>query len=233
MKRVLLREPQDLGRTNLAIVRQAAVALATYAVDGPHGRKAGDPVHEEVTEGRRAQYERAVQRGDTWAVNMAAGYSSCGDLAHWLLRCLGVRDERWINRSDDYGDIPWMPTVNLDRLVRSPWYVAYQPWTLPALGDILHVRSPDHVAVLTRVIDSSQWVTCDYGQPHGLERVCQLRDVPGGLQVRGRRLVGWVSLRRVVELGALVESAIVPSSFEGGTPDDNPYPEDLRIPEGL
>lgn len=230
MKRVYLWEP-GTGRVSLPLVRQAAVELATWAVDGPRGRSVGDPVHEWVTEGRRSQYETALARGASWAVRMPAGYSSCGDLWHWLLMLLGCREERVVNRSDDGGIVSWAVGDNLGRLIKTPWYVT---WGEPEPGDLLHVSGPDHAAVLLERTTDDQWVTADYGQPYGMRRVCPVRPVwGGGLSVRGRRLAGWVSLARLVEMGGLVESAIVPDSFVGGAVDDNPYPEDLRVPEGV
>lgn len=234
MKRVKLYEPEDLGRMNLDTVRGAAVALGRYAVNGPRGRGVGDPVHEWVTEGRRKQYEDALRAGAAWAIRMrdeGAPYSSCGDLAHWLLLCLGVRDESVVNRNDDGGDLAWRVVVNISRLTGSPWYriVNHNTKQRPEPGDILHVQSPDHVAVLLEKTTDDQWVTADYGQPYGQIRVCPVRAIPGGLQVRGKRLVGFESLRSMVEDGALVESAIVPEDFAGGVEDDNPYSEGLPV----
>lgn len=229
MKRVHLWQP-GTGRQDINIVRSAAVALARYAVDDDRGRRTGDPVHDEVTEGRRAAYERAYAAGAAWARNMPAGYSSCGDLAHWLLDRLGCRDERVINRTDDAGQIPWRAGVNVSRLRWAPWYVSASEHGLPEIGDVIHVMTPgvigsDHVAVLVEQTSRDQWVTADYGQPHGQLRVCQLRDVSRGLQVRGRLLMGWISLALV----PLTDSAVVPDDFVGGVEDDNPYrPPDAR-----
>lgn len=229
MRRVYLWEP-GTGRVSLPLVRRAAVELATWAVDGPRGRSVGDPVHEWVTEGRRKQYETALAKGAAWAVRMTP-YSSCGDLWHWLLMLLGCRDERVVNRGDDGGIVSWAVGDNLGRLIKTPWYVT---WGEPELGDLLHVSGPDHAAVLLERTTDDQWVTADYGQPYGKRKDCPVRPVwGGGRSVRGRRLAGWVSLARLVAMGGIVESAIVPDSFVGGVVDDNPYPEDLRVPEGV
>ncbi len=66
--------------------RTAAVELCRYACGGDKGRGKNDPVYREVTEGRDGPGD--LQR---------AAYSSCGDLGHWLLERLGVR-EKWVNR---------------------------------------------------------------------------------------------------------------------------------------
>jgi hypothetical protein len=219
MKRIHLHPPGMIG-VDIPTVRAAAVAIARWAVDDDRGRVIGDPVHEWVTEGRRA-------------VRMPAGYSSCGDLAHWMLMMLGVRNERIVNRGDDGGLVGWAVGANLSRLTRSRWYVPASEHGLPEVGDILHVAAPEHVCVLLEQVSRDQWVTADYGQPHGARRVCQLRDTATGLQVRGRMLVGWVSLGLVATSGGLEESALVPDSFGGGVFDDNPYDEELVVPEGV
>lgn len=212
-------------RTN-SEVRAAAVALTRYAVDadGAGKRASGDPVHESITEGRRLQYERALAAGQAWAVAMSrkGGYSSCGDLAHWLLLCLGCRDERLVNRSDDCGEIPWIPGVNLSRIQSHPAYVRAVVGPRPWLGDVLYVQSPDHVSVLL------EWrthdiVTGDYGQPHGALRVLPIVTTGGLVRVGQRRLVGWLDVTRV----EYAETAVVPDGCEVGTEDDSPYPEGL------
>ena len=73
--------------------RDNAVRLVLYAVNAPVGRHMGDPVHEEVTESRYTQWRRARDAGQEWAKRMI--YSSCGDLAAWMLYRLGCRDEGW------------------------------------------------------------------------------------------------------------------------------------------
>lgn len=228
MKRIHLRLP-GTGGIHIPTLRDAAVAIATWAVDGNRGRGLHDPVHEFVTEGRRAQYEKALAAKVPWALKMekAGAYASCGDLAHALLMLLGVRDERVLNRGDEGGRLPWYAGPNISRLVRSPWYVSASENGLPEPGDILHVSGPHHVSVLIAKLSPDQWTDANYGQPYGCMRVRPLRDVSGGLLVGGRKLAGWVSLGLLATAGAIVESAIVPDLFEGGQPDDNPYPEDV------
>lgn len=228
LKRVHLR--------NLDEMRRASAAIALWAVDGERGRAVGDPVHDWITEGRRAQYERALAAGAQWALDMPAGYSSCGDLVHFVLWMLGCRDESVVNRDSDGGAVPWRVGANISRIVRSPWYVRFgvgASLEMPELGDPIHVRSPHHVAVLCDELDGSQWITADYGQPHGRRYVAQLRDVSTGVLVRGRPLEGYVSLRAARRAGAFVESAIVPSDVDVGDPCDNPYPEGIELPEGV
>lgn len=69
---------------DLSVWQDAAVALCEYACGAPHGLSKDTPPYPEVTEGRDIGMSRAR-------------YSSCGDLPHWLLERLGLR-EAWINR---------------------------------------------------------------------------------------------------------------------------------------
>lgn len=210
MKRVRLHGIDD--------VRRAAIALGRFAVDGENGRKPLDPIHEHVTEGRRSAYERAAAKG-----SKMVPYSSCGDLAHWVLTMLGCRDERVVNRTDDGGKLSWAVGANISRLVGSPWYVHYNGG-LPEVGDIVHVASPDHVCAL--LARGEVWETADYGCPYGKLHAFRL-GFSGRLTLRGRKLQGWIDLARV----PLRESAIVPDLFDGEL-DDNPYDEGLSIPAG-
>lgn len=73
--------------TPLDCYRRAACALAEYACGYDAGRGKDDRVYVAVTEGRDGP-GGAIRRG----------YSSCGDLAHWLLERMGVR-EPWVNRA--------------------------------------------------------------------------------------------------------------------------------------
>lgn len=227
MRRVFLRTGFEVGAVD---IRAAALALGRYAVDAPRGRVPPDPVHEWITEGRRLQYERAWAAGAAWARALPAGYSSCGDLAHWLLLCLGVRDERYVNRDGDGGTHPWLAGVNISRLVELPAYVRAIGSAVPSPGDIVHLAAPDHVAICEAF--SCEEVTMssfDYGQPYGGPRTRAIVRHGSVWIVGGRALQGWVDIERL----SLSESALVPDDFEGGEPDGNPYPEDLTIPGAL
>lgn len=237
MRRVYLVRPgerllNDDGfvAVDRGLLRQAAKALALFATNRSVGRSIGDPVHEWITEGRRSEYERALKQGAAWARNMSAGYSSCGDLPHWLLMCLGCRDERYVNRTDDGGDVPWKSGVNISRLCSLPSYRNPNEYD-PLPGDIIHVASPDHVAVtirasyMTREIESA-----DYGQPYAAMKLHTLLR-----RSETQILVGARTLRGVVDISAVrfAESAIVPNDFEGGTPDENPYADAVVIPSNV
>lgn len=225
MKRIHLWQP-GTGEFSLDVARQVAVELARYAVNNDYkkGRGVGDPVHEEVTEGRRKSWEAARAKGAIWA--RAGVYSSCGDLGHWMYHHLGCR-ETWINRREHMG---WKIGANIWKFVTSPAYVRALKGT-PTIGDLLHVANPsitnsDHVCVYVGkkmiVIDGEEVeviTTADYGQPHGLLKDCQVEESNGFTIIRGRTLRGFIDLSKV----ELTESALVPDHFDFGVPDDNPY----------
>lgn len=74
---------------NVEDLRQHAADLCEYAVNGAIGRVYDDPVYVSITGGR----------------DPGPKYSSCGDLAHWMLYRLGCR-ESWVNVTDKTGDAP-------------------------------------------------------------------------------------------------------------------------------
>jgi hypothetical protein len=225
VKLIHLLEP-GTGKFSLDVARQVAAELARYAVnnDYKNGRVTGDPVHEEVTEGRRKSWEDARVKGAEWA--RAGVYSSCGDLGHWTYYRLGCRST-WINRREHMG---WRAQSNIWKFVTSPAYVQALKGT-PEIGDLLHVANlsvpnSDHVCILVgkklAVIDGKEveiWTTADYGQPHGLLKDCQVSHANGFIIIRGRTFKGFVDLSKV----ELSDSAIVPDHFDFGVPDDNPY----------
>jgi hypothetical protein len=172
-------------------LRAEAVRIARYACNGDEGRVLGDPVFEQVTEGR----------------NRWKGYSSCGDLPHFVLKELGLRDEHILNRNDDDGVVPWKMGVNLARLVFSSGQ-AFR-WARgsdrPRPGDILYMSAPEHVCVLESLDEQAGRITTfDYGQwdkkrgkPAG-KRVSRRFGVAGRVLKVGRRtLHGWLDISRL------------------------------------
>lgn len=79
----------------MTTVRELACDFLVMACKDTHGRRQYDPIFEAVTEKRQGR-----------------GYSSCGDLAHWLLFRMGFRCP-WLNRAEFKG---WRQGQNL-RLV--------------------------------------------------------------------------------------------------------------------
>jgi len=67
--------------TSLAVRRDMARAWCDYATDGDKGRTLKDPIYQQISEFR----------------DHGGDYSSCGDLAHWLLYRLGCRED-FVNR---------------------------------------------------------------------------------------------------------------------------------------
>ena len=233
MKRIYLQNPgQEIaqirkGSSSLCadpvLIRRAALALASFATDGANGRDVGDPVFDWVTENRRKSNELRRSKGST-----EVAYSSCGDLGHWLLMCLGCRNEKIVNRDWDGGQMKWKVGMNISMLVNSPWYTRCKA-EIPKPGSIIHVSgavaNTDHIAVFEKAEDGL-FCTFNYGQPYA--RYTKLPYVIRGQNIwfGGRILRGCIDPESIT----LDESCIVPDDFEGGIVDDNPYSEDLVIP---
>ena len=185
--------------------RDNAVALALYAVNAPVGRHMGDPVHEEVTEGRYAQWRRARDAGQEWAKRMV--YSSCGDLAAWMLYRLGCRDERLVNRTADEGVKDWIPGRNVSAITS---HAAYRRATgtdaAPQPGDVMFLMLPPdgHISILCEWDEANAIaITADYGQPEGARRIRKIRKQGGRWTLDGAQIGGWLDLDRVAFDGPL------------------------------
>jgi hypothetical protein len=167
------------------VVEALARQLAEYACDGSRGRpEKGDPVYDSVTEHR----------------DFGHGYSSCGDLAHWMLYRLGVRLD-WINRREHHG---WKQGVNLSLLAwngiaRAP---NHSDRFLP--GDVIIVwnkpgGTDGHVMVVLedRV---SEVEVAQYGAPGG-KISTPVRSVQSGLRTQRlglRQVQRWLPLLDVL-----------------------------------
>lgn len=143
--------------------RLLAARLLSHACNGSFGRSEQDEVYQQVTEGR----DRGAAR---------ASYSSCGDLAHWLLYRLGVR-ESWVNRAEHFRG--WRSGQNIADLCWPPcpsrrMHVAERFGT----GDILVIyREPDSRDAHALVVldhDGDHVLSADYGQPGGALRTRRL-----------------------------------------------------------
>lgn len=179
--------------------REHAVALALHAVRGVLGRDVGDPVHEEVTEGRRREWEVALRAGAAWAVAMKAGYHSCGDLVAWMLHRLGCRDEALVNRTDDGGLRAWQPGQNLTNITGSRCYAAHTTADVPQPGDVLFLlKNGGHLGVLIEWDGAAGVaITADYGQPYGRRRSRRIGRRDGRWTLDGSTLHGWLDLDAV------------------------------------
>lgn len=188
--------------------RENAVRLALYAVGHETGRRSGDPVHEEVTEGRYTQWKKAREAGLLWAARMV--YSSCGDLVAWLLWRLGCRDESLVNRTGDDGQRAWIPGHNVSMVVGHRAYRRASSGGTPQPGDALFLRRGDgHLAVLIEWNEmDGVVVSADYGQPEGRRRVSKLVQRSGRWYLDGSELDGWLDLDAVTFEGPLDLSGV-------------------------
>jgi hypothetical protein len=125
--------------------RKRAVAWLQYAC---LGNPPLDSVrHLEIKEGR-----------------VGKGYSSCGDLAHWVLYRIGVRSP-WLNRKEHTG---WVCGVNVSRLVAHA--DAYRGQLLEA-GDVIVIandwpRGRDaHVVCIIETLEPGLLATAESGLP--------------------------------------------------------------------
>jgi hypothetical protein len=120
-------------------------------------------------------YQAVTERRDRGA--MKARYSSCGDLAHWMLFHAGCR-QPWINRDEHTeGDAGprdgWDGGVNVSRLAFDAPCRKLGPHPGFETGDVLIVwNSPKgtdaHVIVVYSFDPTSQrLVTAEFGQPGG------------------------------------------------------------------
>jgi hypothetical protein len=155
-------QPSDLARA-----QAFARALLLKAVNEEHGRDELDPFYKIVTENR-----------DGPTPKLRAKYSSCADLAHWYLRCLGVRAP-WLNREDDGDDQHWKSGVNLNWLCPSKTIgkcpiAAPKLQGLPSTGDVFaesNVYGGHVFCAVEYDAATDTLVTAEYGQPGGKRKV--------------------------------------------------------------
>jgi hypothetical protein len=172
--------------------RQALVQrLLDWSCGGERGVSEDDPHYREVTEGR-----------DVGA--MRARYSSCGDLAHWLLFRLGVRAP-WVNRTEHRGwkvgaNVSMLATTASIQLRRTPVPgVRFEP------GDVLIVwndqqgRDAHVMVVYEHRPDLGRFIVGEYGQPGGHVRKRLLTARDGILWVGTRKVQRWLPLALVLE----------------------------------
>jgi hypothetical protein len=186
--------------------RALAAELVEYACGGAGGRSEADPVYQAVTEGR-----------DVGA--MQARYSSCGDLAHWLLYRLGVRLP-FVNRAEHLG---WTSGANVSRIAfanvaeSDPRQNAHY---LP--GDIGIVWSkPEgtdaHVFVILEDAQPSALLVGEYGQPGGHVRARAIGYESGRLRIGSRTLRRVLRLDRVLDAADEADALVPPELTEAWT----------------
>jgi hypothetical protein len=191
--------------------RLLAVTLCEFACNGSRGRpEHGDAVYDAVTEHR----------------DFGAGYSSCADLAHWMLFRLGVR-EGFINRREHRG---FAQGVNLSRLAWCKYSRAASARDRYEPGDILVVWSRTdtldaHVTVVlrdsrTEAPAENRIETANYGSPGGAIKTSAMRYTVSLAVLGSRPIRRWIPLAPLLvslqEQGRL-QSAEDPTRTEDGT----------------
>jgi hypothetical protein len=180
-----------------------AADLVEYACGGAHGRSENDPVYQAVTEGRDAG---AIQRR----------YSSCGDLAHWLLYRLGVRLP-FVNRREHRG---WTSGVNVSRLAFER-IAEVDPGRrerfLP--GDIGIVWSKAdatdaHVLVILEDAQPDALLVGEYGQPGGHVRARAVSYDGDMIRIGARCLHRVLRLARVIDIADEAGALLPPEPTE-------------------
>lgn len=161
------------------------------------GGSVGDPLFEEVTQGRAD----------------AKGYSACGDLINFVLYRIGCRDPGIVNRAESQDGLKWHITENLGRPVsgakRVGAWVPYKKGLLPRPGDLYLIGQwPDeiqHMGVVLRAGPSS-WLTADYG---GVNELGQQSSGIGERAFDGtrlgklrRRVQGWIDIDLIPKTAA-------------------------------
>ncbi len=173
----------DLRAASVNEVRVAMVAVCAYACKGPIGAFQGDPVFDEVTEGRQDQQD-AARRQNPHVVP----YSGCTDLFSFCAEAVGVEDEEFVNRNDDGGRKPWATGGGPTFITRAAWYLdakRHDVMTILGPGDALVVADPWHVCMVCAVdlvamtiivyeygqFDTARGKACGRLNTHGLKRV--------------------------------------------------------------
>jgi hypothetical protein len=158
------------------------------------------------------RYQIVTEHRDVGA--MQARYSSCGDLAHWLLYRLGVRLP-WINRQEFHG---WSVGANVSKLASNPCVQVPTLETKFGAGDVVviwnHPQGDDaHVIVCAGEMASDGLITtAEYGQPGGRLGPRVFKAANGARTCGPRRLQRWLPLAFVLEIaeeqGMLVDAEI-------------------------
>ena len=171
--------------------RALAYDLIEYACNGAEGRPETDPVYQAIVEGRdKPPYPNS--------------YSSCGDLAHWMLYRLGVRLPL-INRAEH--EVGWTSGVNVSRLAWDPLAIMNpRSHARFGIGDIGIIWPSDdgnkaHVFVFLDDQQPQALFVGEYGQPGGklnTRRVSYIGD---------RLHIGHRSLNSVLRLDHVIDAA--------------------------
>lgn len=158
--------------------RLLAVHLCEYACNGSRGRpEKGDPVYNAVTEGR----------------DFGAGYSSCGDLPHWMFETMGVRMQFLNRESMQY---------RLGRNISSLCSVSAIPSKGQRFesGDVLVIwnkpNSGDAHALVVLDDRGEELQAAQYGAPGG--QITWTKRMADRLGTRQQLIRRWISLERIL-----------------------------------
>jgi hypothetical protein len=167
------------GQTSTSAKTRAdfVAGLLEYACNPPKGRSEKDPIYQQITEGRDVGKAQA-------------SYSSCGDLAHWMLYRLGVRSP-YVNRDENKG---WKAQVNVSNLAFSPAAKVPNNDTVYKPGDIIVIwseanGSDGHVIVVKEQTTAGKIQTGEYGQPGGAIKNRTIKESDDGRPIMGNRIV--------------------------------------------
>jgi hypothetical protein len=134
------------------------------------------------------------------------GYSSCGDLAHFVLYAMGCTDKRILNRTDAELGTSWEVGKNISKLVSGA--KALECWRtlqdgLPQKGDIVLIgdfskKQMEHVCVVKEWLEGGTPVTTyDYGQFDVVPCSKLISRVFNGTQLGNRDVVGYIDIESV------------------------------------
>lgn len=169
-------------------LRELAGELLDLATQGTEGRRESDKLYRAITEQR----------------DFGKGYSSCGDLAHWLLYRLGVRSG-YINRAEFEG---WRQGLNVARLAfNCPDARPPRVGERFEQGDILIVWNKtdgtDAHVLVVREQTTDSLLSADGGQP-GLKRRVRPLDTERMLLGSGQQAK---KIQRVLKFKDVIEGA--------------------------
>lgn len=191
--------------------RSAAVALCEHACGYDAGRAKDDPVYVEVTEGRDGPGPKQREK-----------YSSCGDLAHWLYKRLGIR-EPFINRTDDGVNGPWKAGENVARLWGGACPFDRVPpadlaW-MPKPGDVLLVWNTgfDAHVMVALGIEGTKLRTANYGAGGMSAGLSPGARIGAAFVTRqaGRTFYGARQIQRYLPLSEAVKHITAPPDLRG------------------
>ncbi len=190
----------DLRGASIDVVRGAIVAVTAYACNGTEGRFQGEPIFDEVTEGRQDATDRARLQNPS-----LDAYSGCTDLFSYAGEAVGVEDETFVNRNDDGGRKPWQVGGGPTFITRADWYrsIVGHPDLMASVGpgDALVVASPWHVCMVVAVDIEGGTITVDEyggfdtkkGKACGRRATHTLKRVGAQWILRNRVVQGFVS----------------------------------------